>query len=128
MKEIKEKIEKMKQDGSLDAILKKMVEKENKKKDFIKTDEFKKNILDLKEYLFKYKYFVTDGIFYTETLKEQIFANKAIAIFETVSRNVSEDYIDDTNYIFPTVGYSFNDIGMSCTYGQGSFLKFWLKG
>lgn len=133
IEKIKEKIEQMKNDGSLDAMFEEIINREKKETEFFSTDEFKKLFENLKKYLQKHKKFCTDGVYYTETAEEKIFANNAITIYKTIAHNISNQSIieDDTHfdeYMFPSTTFYYDGVGMRCTQGQGSSFSFWLKG
>lgn len=127
IKKIQEKIDEMKNDGSFDAMIEEVIKRENDEKNFLLTREFKNDFWLLKEYLKSHTFFSTDGIYYTETSQERIFANSAIQIFNAVSRNTEEIDAQGDIFDFPTSTYSYDGMFMSCTFGQGCFYKFWLE-
>ena len=110
----------------LDKFLKHVSLVSQKDRDFFKTEKFKTNFEKLKLYLQEHEYFSTDGTYYTETEEEQIFANNAIEIFNSIEMNVKE-YEEGEDEDFPTSTYIYEGVRMSVMFGQGSFYKFWLE-
>lgn len=101
-------------------------EKRKKSTEFIHTNAFRVDFAALKDYLGEHEYFSTDGVYYVESTEEQIFADKAIKIFETVDNNV-DNHKEDENATFPTVNMTYEGVGMGVMIGQGSVFKFWLE-